>query len=115
MKNKYFCFEQRVDTNSGQNNSQSGTREKATITQKVRAVIVVQEMEEKAHDAELQNGQFGAGNNNLNLHPFKLDSSQDIKNDKYMSRNKMLFKPVNHFEVLLAKKKKILFPSPPLY
>lgn len=37
-------------------------------------------MEEKARDAELQKGQFGKGNKNLNLHSFKLNSSQDVKN-----------------------------------
>lgn len=79
-------------------------KEKATITQEVRAVIVVQKMEEKAHEVKLQNGYFGTGNNNLNLHPFILDSSQGIKNDKYTDRNKMLFKPINHFEMFLEKK-----------
>lgn len=70
----------------------------------MRAVIVVQKMEEKAHEAKLQNGYFGTGNNNLNLHPFILDSSQGIKNDKYTDRNKMLFKPINHFEMFSEKK-----------
>lgn len=62
-------------------------------------------MEEKAHYAELQKASFGEESNNLNLHTFKLDSSQDAKNENIIrkERKKKLFKPMNHSEMLLAK------------
>lgn len=54
----------------------------------------------------------------MNLHSFKLDSFQDVKNHKYMNRKKMLFKPVNNFEKFLANNnnnKLLRFPSSPFF